>query len=162
MTAQNERDLSDLDLSMTFNVFNEFIHQSEDICLNCFSRIREREPYDQDALRESLRGTLGDDVEKTKMATTVYQNDSEPSQSRSVHCANCGSDRECLNRPASMERALELADNLTERFNESERFEIDNNLLRKEIRQLKGQSSNQKYDNSIYSEAVNLSVAICD
>jgi hypothetical protein len=139
---------------MPHNYFNEEIKQSSDICLNCFARIRQRESCDKSKLR--------DRVSKTKMTGTEHQQTYSVSNSRSIHCLNCGSDRQFVERPVSISEALEYADNLSERINEVDGLEVNPKGLRGELRRLKADDTNQHEDNRIFSEAVDRTVAICD
>lgn len=146
---------------MSGNLFERYITGSREICSNCYSRCYETETYDQSKLRQSLQGVLTEDVEKTKIAGIEHQQTYSASDSRSCHCRACGSDRRfVMDRPVSLAKAFEYADNLSERINEVDGLEVNAKALKGELRQLKKDDTNQRQDDWIFREAIDRTVAV--
>lgn len=138
-----------------FSAFDSYITNDFGVCENCFTRIYEHEPYDQTKLKESLRGVLKSDVQKTHKAETDYQQTYSASASRTTYCSECGSDKSLkLKRPLCKERAVEYGENLYDTISDIDELEVNEQELIDEIRRLKSKRDEQHSGNRIFHRAI--------
>lgn len=138
------------------SLFDYYITNSFEICNNCFSRIYlTHEVYDQTELRQSLRGVITNDIERTNSAMTDYNPADPPANCRKTICGECGGDRRIiLKRPVKKETSEEYAQNLTERVEEIEGLSLDEeDSLIEEILRLKINGDHDRHSNYLYAIA---------